>query len=147
LFVTTNGAKSWSRVSDDHRLIQRAWYYTEVFADPANEDMVYVMSAPMLRSKDGGKNWEVMSGPHGDYHDLWINPANPKNMVLADDGGAGITFNRGDSWSRQDNMPTVQFYRLNVDNHFPYRLYGGQQDNSSVRIDRRRKCLPCIRPR
>ena len=137
LFVTTNGAKNWSRVSDDHRLIQRAWYYTEVFADPANEDMVYVMSAPMLRSKDGGKNWEVMSGPHGDYHDLWINPANPKNMVLADDGGAGITFNRGDTWSRQDNMPTVQFYRLNVDNHFPYRLYGGQQDNSSVRIDSR----------
>ena len=137
LFVTTDGAKNWNRVSDDHRLIQRAWYYTEVFADPANEDMVYVMSAPMLRSKDGGKNWEVMSGPHGDYHDLWINPANPKNMVLADDGGAGITFNRGDTWSRQDNMPTVQFYRLSVDNHFPYRLYGGQQDNSSVRIDSR----------
>lgn len=137
LFVTTDGAENWTRVSDDHRLIQRAWYYTEVFADPANEDMVYVMSAPMLRSKDGGKNWEVMSGPHGDYHDLWINPANPKNMVLADDGGAGITFNRGDTWSRQDNMPTVQFYRLSVDNHFPYRLYGGQQDNSSVRIDSR----------
>ncbi|TXF90818.1 glycosyl hydrolase [Neolewinella aurantiaca] len=137
LFVTTDGAKNWSRVSDDHRLTQRAWYYTEVFADPANEDMVYVMSAPMLRSKDGGKNWEVMSGPHGDYHDLWINPANPKNMVLADDGGAGITFNRGESWSRQDNMPTVQFYRVSVDNNFPYRLYGGQQDNSSVRIDSR----------
>lgn len=137
LFVTTDGAKNWSRVSDDHRLIQRAWYYTEVFADPANEDMVYVMSAPMLRSKDGGKNWEVMSGPHGDYHDLWINPANPKNMVLADDGGAGISFNRGETWSRQDNMPTVQFYRLSVDNHFPYRLYGGQQDNTSVRIDSR----------
>jgi len=132
LFVTTNGAKSWSRVSDDHRLIQRAWYYTEVFADPANEDMVYVMSAPMLRSKDGGKNWEVMSGPHGDYHDLWINPANPKNMVLADDGGAGITFNRGDSWSRQDNMPTVQFYRLNVDNHFPYRSIGPEAMSRSA---------------
>jgi photosystem II stability/assembly factor-like uncharacterized protein len=137
LFVTTNGAKNWSRVSDDHRLIQRAWYYTEVFADPQNEDMVYVMSAPMLRSKDGGKSWEVMSGPHGDYHDLWFNPANPKNMVLADDGGAGITFNRGNTWSRQDNMPTVQFYRLSVDNHFPYRLYGGQQDNTSVRLDSR----------
>ena len=137
LFVTTDGAKSWARVSADHRLTQRAWYYTEVFADPANEDMVYVMSAPMLRSKDGGKNWEVMSGPHGDYHDLWINPANPKNMVLADDGGAGITFNRGETWSRQDNMPTVQIYRVSVDNHFPYRIYGGQQDNTSVRLDSR----------
>lgn len=137
LFVTTDGAENWSRVSDDHRLIQRAWYYTEVFADPANENLVYVMSAPMLRSVDGGKNWEVMDGAHGDYHDLWINPANPKNMVLADDGGASITFNRGDTWSRQDNMPTVQFYRVSVDNHFPYRLYGGQQDNTSVRIDSR----------
>lgn len=137
LFVTTDGAKNWSRVSDDHRLIQRAWYYTEVFADPQNENTVYVMSAPMLRSLDGGKNWEVMSGPHGDYHDLWINPANPKNMVLADDGGAGITFNYGKTWSRQNNMPTVQFYRVSVDNHFPYRLYGGQQDNTSVRLDSR----------
>jgi photosystem II stability/assembly factor-like uncharacterized protein len=134
LFVTTDGAKNWTRISDDHRLTQRAWYYTEVFADPQNENMVYVMSAPMLRSTDGGKSWEDIDGPHGDYHDLWINPANPKNMVLADDGGAGITFNRGKTWSRQDNMPTVQFYRVAVDNQFPYNIYGGQQDNSSVRL-------------
>lgn len=134
LFVSSNGGKNWSRVSDDHRIIQRAWYYIEVFADPQNEDMVYVMSAPALRSIDGGKTWEEVEGPHGDYHDLWINPDNPKNMVFADDGGAGITFNRGESWSTQQNMPTAQFYRVNVDNHFPYRLYGGQQDNSTVRI-------------
>lgn len=134
LFVSNNAGKSWSRVSGDHRLIQRAWYYTEVFADPQNENMVYVLSAPMLRSIDGGKNWEVMGGTHGDYHDLWINPANPKNMVVSNDGGAAITFNRGDSWSRQDNMSTAQFYRVTVDNAFPYRVYGGQQDNTSVRI-------------
>lgn len=134
LFVSNNAGKSWSRISDDHRLIQRAWYYIEVFVDPQNENMVYVMSAPMLRSIDGGKNWEVIDSPHGDYHDLWINPNNPKNMVLADDGGACITFNRGESWSQQNNMPTAQFYRVNVDNAFPYRMYGGQQDNTSVRI-------------
>src|SRR5690606_17304364 len=107
----------------------------EVFPDPQDEHTVYVMSAPALRSIDGGKTWETLSGPHGDYHDLWINPNNAKNMVIADDGGAGVTFNRGASWSTQSNMPTAQFYRINVDNHFPYRIYGGQQDNTSVRIE------------
>ncbi|MEM6771363.1 MAG: glycosyl hydrolase, partial [Bacteroidota bacterium] len=95
LFVSNNAGGSWRRVSDDHRLIQRAWYYTEVFADPQNENMVYVLSAPMLRSIDGGKNWERLSGTHGDYHDLWINPDNPKNMVVSNYGGAAITLNRG----------------------------------------------------
>ncbi|MCB0706727.1 MAG: glycosyl hydrolase [Saprospiraceae bacterium] len=134
LFASENGGESWNRVSADHRLIQRAWYYTEVFADPVDEHTVYVLSAPALRSIDGGKSWERLSGPHGDYHDLWINPENPRNLVIADDGGAGISFNRGETWSRQSNMPTGQFYRLNVDNAFPYRIYSGQQDNSSIRI-------------
>lgn len=134
LFVSENGGESWTRVSSDHRLVQRAWYYIEVFADPQNENMVYVLSAPALRSIDGGKTWETLSGTHGDFHDLWINPENPKNMVIANDGGAAISFNRGESWSPQDNMPTAQFYRINVDNHIPYRIYGGQQDNTSVRI-------------
>ncbi|MCB0664960.1 MAG: glycosyl hydrolase [Saprospiraceae bacterium] len=134
LFVSENAGKSWKKVSSDHRLVQRAWYYIEVFADPENENMVYVMSAPALRSIDGGKTWERLSGTHGDFHDLWINADNPRNMVIANDGGAAITFNRGESWSPQDNMPTAQFYRINVDNHTPYRIYGGQQDNTSVRI-------------
>ncbi|MEO1526220.1 MAG: glycosyl hydrolase [Planctomycetota bacterium] len=134
LFVSSDGGKSWNRVSDDHRLTQRAWYYTEVFVDPNDEHTVYVLSAPALRSIDGGQSWETLSGTHGDYHDLWINPNDSTNMVIANDGGAAVTFNQGESWSRQDNMPTAQFYRVNVDNHFPYRIYGGQQDNSSVRI-------------
>lgn len=134
LFVSNNAGESWSRISKDHRLIQRAWYYTEVFTDPENENMVYVLSAPCLRSIDGGKSWERITGTHGDYHDLWINPDNPENLCIANDGGAAISFNRGKSWSRQDNMPTAQFYRINVDNAFPYRMYGGQQDNSSVRL-------------
>lgn len=134
LFVSSDGGKTWKERSKDHRLIQRAWYYTEVFVDPNDEQTVYVLSAPALRSIDGGKSWEKLSGTHGDYHDLWINPNDSRNMVIANDGGAAISFNYGKSWSRQDNMPTAQFYRVNVDNQFPYRIYGGQQDNSSVAI-------------
>ncbi|MCB0552483.1 MAG: glycosyl hydrolase, partial [Phaeodactylibacter sp.] len=137
LFVSDDAGKSWSRVSDDHRLMQRAWYYIEVFADPMDENTVYVMSADALRSIDGGKTWETLSGTHGDFHNLWINPHNPKNLIISNDGGAAISFNGGKSWSTQDNMPTAQIYRVNVDNGFPYRIYGGQQDNSSVSIANR----------
>ncbi len=137
LFVSTDAGDSWTRVSDDHRLIQRAWYYIEVFADPTNENVVYVLSATPYRSIDGGKTWEGLDGTHGDYHDLWINPDNPRNLCIANDGGAAISFNYGDTWSTQDNMPTGQFYRINVDNSFPYRIYGGQQDNTSVAISSR----------
>jgi photosystem II stability/assembly factor-like uncharacterized protein len=134
LFVSTNAGKKWSRVTNDHRLVQRAWYYIELFIDPKNEDTIYVLSAPALRSRDGGKTWENLSGTHGDYHDLWINPNNPNNFIISNDGGSAITFNGGRSWSTQANMPTAQFYRINVDNQFPYRIYGGQQDNTSVSI-------------
>ncbi len=137
LFVSTDAGKKWTLVTNDHRLVQRAWYYIELFPDPLNENTIYVLSAPALRSTDGGKTWEVLEGNHGDYHDLWINPKDSKNMVLADDGGASITFNYGKSWSSLDNMPTAQMYRINVDNQFPYRIYGGQQDNSSVSIAHR----------
>ena len=134
LFVSSNSGKNWNRVSDDNRLTQRAWYYTEVFVDPNNENVVYVLSAPALRSIDGGKSWERLSGTHGDYHDLWINPKDSNNMVIANDGGAAISFNYGRTWSTQSNMPTSQFYRITADNLFPYNIYGGQQDNSSVKI-------------
>jgi photosystem II stability/assembly factor-like uncharacterized protein len=137
LYVSTNAGKSWSHVTSDPRLVQRAWYYIELFIDPKNENAIYVLSAPALRSTDGGKTWEVMSPPHGDFHDLWINPDDPDNFILSNDGGAAITFDRGKSWSSQDNLPTAQFYRINVDNQFPYRIYGGQQDNSSVSITSR----------
>lgn len=134
LYVSNNAGESWSQVSGDNRLTQRAWYYTEVFTDPNDEETVYVLSAPALRSKDGGLTWERITGTHGDYHDLWINPNNSKNMVIANDGGAAVSFNFGESWSSQDGMPTAQFYRINTDNLFPYNIYGGQQDNTSVKI-------------
>ncbi|MFN2511214.1 MAG: glycosyl hydrolase [Pyrinomonadaceae bacterium] len=134
LFVSTNAGKKWSRITNDHRLVQRAWYYIELFIDPKNENTIYVLSAPALRSTDSGKTWETLSGTHGDFHDLWINPDNPNNFIISNDGGAAITFNSGKTWSTQSNMPTAQFYRINVDNQFPYRIYGGQQDNTSVSI-------------
>lgn len=134
LFISNDAGNSWSMVSGDNRLVQRAWYYIEVFPDPNDENTVYVMSAQALRSIDGGKSWEKLSGTHGDFHDLWVNPDNSRNMVIANDGGAAISFNYGETWSTQDNMPTAQFYRINADNVFPYNIYGGQQDNSSVRI-------------
>ena len=134
LFISHNAGKKWSRITNDHRLVQRAWYYIELFIDPKNENAIYVLSAPALRSTDGGKTWETLSGTHGDFHDLWINPDNPNNFIISNDGGGAITFNGGKSWSTQSNMPTAQFYRINVDNQFPYRIYGGQQDNTSVSI-------------
>ena len=137
LYVSNNAGKSWSQVSSDHRIIGRAWYYIKLFTDPLNENVVYVMNAPAMRSIDGGKNWEDISATHGDHHNLWINPNNSKNMIIADDGGAAITFNQGKTWSSQNNMPTAQFYRINADNQFPYHIYGGQQDNSSVNITSR----------
>src|SRR6201988_1433307 len=134
LFVSENGGKKWSRITNDHRLVQRAWYYIELFIDPKNEDTIYVLSAAALRSKDAGKTWETISGTHGDFHDLWINPNDPNNFIISNDGGSAITFNGGDSFSTQSNMPTAQFYRINVDNQFPYHIYGGPQDNTSVSI-------------
>lgn len=134
LFVSNDAGKKWTRITNDHRLVQRAWYYIELFIDPHDEHTVYVLSAPALRSIDGGKTWEMLSGTHGDFHDLWINPDNSANFIISNDGGSAITFNGGKSWSTQSNMPTAQFYRINVDNQVPYRIYGGQQDNTSVAI-------------
>ena len=134
LFVSNNAGEKWSKVSSDHSLIQRAWYYIELFVDPTDEEKIYVLNASAQRSIDGGKTWSRLMGTHGDHHDLWINPNNTKNMVIANDGGAAVSYNYGKSWSAQNRMPTAQFYRVNTDNLFPYNLYGGQQDNSSVKI-------------
>ena len=134
LFVSENAGKSWNRISKDHRLVQRAWYYIEATADPVDENTVYVLSSPAVKSTDGGKTWQSFRAPHGDYHQLWINPTNNKNMIVSNDGGAAISFNGGKTWSTQNNQPTAQFYRVNADNLFPFNLYGGQQDNTSVKI-------------
>ena len=137
LYRSDDGGKKWNHMTSDHTITARSWYYMEVFPDPINEDVVYVLNAPMTRSIDGGKTFSTLRVGHGDTHDLWINPKTNSTMALADDGGGEISFNTGRSWSPLNNQATAQFYRVNVDNRFPYWVYGGQQDNSSVAIPSR----------
>ncbi len=134
VFRSDNGGKSWQQVNSQRVTVARAWYYIEIFADPVNPDVVYVLNAPVLKSTDGGRSFKPVPNPHGDQHDLWINPDNPQNMILANDGGGCITFNGGKVWSSQRNQPTAQFYRIIADRRFPYHIYAGQQDNSTVCI-------------
>lgn len=137
LYRSDDGGKKWTLMSNNQLITARSWYYMEVFADPINADVVYVLNAPMTKSIDGGKTFAPVRVGHGDTHDLWINPADNRNMILGDDGGGEITFNGGATWSTLNNQPTAQFYRVNVDQQFPYKVYGGQQDNTSVIISSR----------
>lgn len=134
LYRSDDGGKKWALLSNDQNITSRSWYYMEVFADPKNENIVYVLNAPMMKSIDGGRTFAQVRVGHGDTHDLWINPNNNENIALADDGGGEISYNNCRSWSPLNNQPTAQFYRVNVDNRFPYWVYGGQQDNTSVMI-------------
>ncbi|MFK7831368.1 MAG: WD40/YVTN/BNR-like repeat-containing protein [Congregibacter sp.] len=134
LYRSDDGGDSWSQVNKERILRARSWYYMHIFADPNDENTVYVMNAPFMKSIDGGKTFAQVQTPHGDNHYLWINPDNSDWMINANDGGANVSFDAGASWSRQDNQPTAQFYRVNTDNQFEYRIYGGQQDNSTVAI-------------
>ncbi|ELR73530.1 Glycosyl hydrolase, BNR repeat precursor [Fulvivirga imtechensis AK7] len=134
VFRSDDSGKSWRKLNDDRNLRQRAWYYTRIYADTQDEDKVYVLNVAYHRSKDGGKTFESSYAPHGDHHDLWIAPEDNQRMIIGDDGGAQVTFDGGDNWTTYHNQPTAQFYRVTTDNHFPYRIYGAQQDNSTVRI-------------
>jgi photosystem II stability/assembly factor-like uncharacterized protein len=137
LYRSDDGGKKWAHQTSDQNITARSWYYMEVFADPLNEDIVYVLNAPVMRSIDGGKTFQNVPVGHGDTHDLWINPRKNTNLALADDGGGEISFNTGKTWSTLGNQMTSQFYRVNVDKRFPYWVYGGQQDNTSVMIKSR----------
>jgi photosystem II stability/assembly factor-like uncharacterized protein len=134
VFRSRDGGESWEKANEDRNLRQRAWYYTRIYADPADEESVYVLNVRFHFSKDGGKTFSEIDTPHGDNHDLWIDPGDPLRMIQANDGGANVSYDRGQTWSVQSNQPTAQFYRVSTDNDFPYRLLGGQQDNSAVRI-------------
>ncbi|MEQ9169441.1 MAG: glycosyl hydrolase, partial [Marinoscillum sp.] len=134
LFRSDNAGKTWIKTSANRALRSRAWYYSRITADTQNEDMIYVMNVSYGVSKDGGKTFELKNAPHGDHHDLWIDPNNNQRMVIADDGGAQISTDGGNNWTTYHNQPTAQFYRVATDNSFPYRIYGAQQDNSAIRI-------------
>lgn len=133
VFRSDNGGKTWTRTNEQRNLRQRAWYYSRIYADPKNADTVYVLNTGFYRSNDGGRTFSGIGVPHGDNHDLWIAPDDPNRMIESNDGGANVSFNAGRSWSEQD-QPTAQFYRVALDNDFPYHIYGAQQDNSTVRI-------------
>ena len=133
VFRSDNGGRTWTKVNEERRLRQRAWYYTRIYADPKNADTVYALNTGFYKSNDGGRTYSGISVPHGDNHDLWIAPDDPNRMINSNDGGANVSFNGGRSWTEQD-QPTAQFYRVTLDNDFPYHIYGAQQDNSTVRI-------------
>jgi len=134
LFVSNDAGETWTMQNNSNDIRQRAWYYTKVFIDPKNAEVVYVLNVDFLKSTDGGKTFKDINTPHGDHHDLWIDPADGNRMIVADDGGAQISFDGGNNWSTYQNQPTAQIYRVSTDNHYPYRILGAQQDNSTIRI-------------
>ncbi|MEQ9023096.1 MAG: hypothetical protein RLN82_10120, partial [Pseudomonadales bacterium] len=137
LYRSDDAGKKWTQLNKDRVLITRSWYYMEVFADPQDENKVFVLNAPVMKSIDGGRSFSNVSVPHGDNHHLWINPTNNQLMINSNDGGANVSFNGGNSWSTQENQPTAQFYRVITDDLVPYNVYGGQQDNSAIAIPSR----------
>ena len=137
LYASSDGGETWALQSSDNNIRQRAWYYTKVFVDPKNENKVYCPNVGFMISTDGGKTFKSINTPHGDHHDLWIDPEDGNRMVVADDGGAQVSFDGGNNWSTYLNQPTAQVYRVSTDNAFPYRVMSGQQDNSAFRIKSR----------
>lgn len=137
LYASSDAGESWSLQNSSGDIRQRAWYYSKIFVDPQNEQKVYVLNVEFNVSADGGKTFSKLNTPHSDHHDLWIDPENGQRMIIADDGGAQISYDGGQHWSTYENQPTAQIYRVSTDNSFPYRILGAQQDNSTLRIRHR----------
>ncbi len=137
VFLSDDAGEVFRRVNKDRKLRQRHWYYTRIYADPVDENTVYVTNTGFYRSVDAGKTFERIGTPHGDNHDLWVNPRNNRILINSNDGGANVSLNGGRSWSSQYNQPTSELYRLTVDNQYPYRVYGAQQDNSTISVPSR----------
>ena len=145
LYRSDDGGKTWNRINRDHKLRQRGWYYSHINADPVNENIIYASNTGFYKSVDGGKTFdERLYTQHGDNHGVWINPNDNKIMINCNDGGANVSLNGGETWSTQLNQPTPEFYRLTVDNQFPFRMYAGQQDNSTISVPSRG--LPALTP-
>jgi photosystem II stability/assembly factor-like uncharacterized protein len=137
LFRSDDAGATWEKINENRALRQRAWYYTRIYADTQNKDKLFVMNVSYGVSTDGGKTFILKNAPHGDHHDLWIDPNNNNRMIIADDGGAQISNDGGNNWTTYYNQPTAQFYRVATDSVFPYRIYGAQQDNTALRIAHR----------
>jgi photosystem II stability/assembly factor-like uncharacterized protein len=134
LFRSNDSGQTWALVSDKNSIKQRAWYFNTVFADPKDANALYVLNTSLYHSTDGGKTFKTIKTEHGDNHEMWIDPTNPKRMIEGNDGGANVSVDGGDTWTSEMNQPTAQFYHIAADNEFPFRLYGDQQDNSSISI-------------
>ncbi len=137
LFRSDDGGETWGRLSEDGELRRRAWYYTHVFADPTDADTVWALNLACWKSTDGGRAFTAVPTPHGDNHDLWLDPRDPRRMIEGNDGGACVTFNSGASWSTLYNQPTAQLYHVAADTRVPYRVYGSQQDNTAISLPSR----------
>ncbi|TMC73395.1 MAG: glycosyl hydrolase [Chloroflexi bacterium] len=137
IFRSDNYGETWERGSEDRNLRQRAWYYHHIYAHPTDPETVWVLNVSAWRSDDGGKTFQELSIPHGDHHDLWIDPKDPRRIINGNDGGALVTFNGGESWSDIYNQPTAEFYHVTTDTQTPYRIYGCQQDNTSMSVPSR----------
>src|SRR3989449_6951645 len=134
LFRSDDAGATWTRVSDDHEMTQRAWYFSVIAVDPANPDAIWALNVSLLKSIDGGRTFRPQRGTHGDFHAVWIDRGNPQRMAVGNDGGAAVSFTGGAMWTSEGNEPTAQFYHVIATTHFPYRLCGAQQDNSTVCI-------------
>ncbi len=134
VYRSDDGGEKWTRLNSENKLRQRAWYYTRIYADTKNPESVYVLNTGFYRSSDGGRTYNPIRVPHGDNHDLWVDPDDPDRMIESNDGGANVSFNGGRTWSSIMNQPTAQFYRVETDDRFPYWVYGAQQDNTTVAI-------------
>lgn len=133
-YRSDDGGDTWDLVNSSHSLLQRAWYYMHVIADPQDVNTVYVADVEFFKSTDGGRSFNKVKVPHGDNHGLWIDPKNTKRMIASNDGGVTVSLDGGNSWTREDNQPTAQFYHVITDTRTPYYVYGAQQDNSTVAI-------------
>ena len=134
LYRSDDGGRQFHLVDASRGPRSRPWYYTHMFADPQNADTCFILAAGFYKSIDGGKTFQRMATPHGDHHDLWIDATNPRRMIHGADGGAAVSFDGGASWSPIHNQPTAEFYHVTTDTRFPYRVYGAQQDNSTITV-------------
>jgi photosystem II stability/assembly factor-like uncharacterized protein len=137
LYRSDDRGMTWRQVTSYNPILNRPFYYTGVDADPTNADIVYASNEGFYKSTDGGENFERRPTPHGDNHDMWINPDDPNIIVQSNDGGANVTLDGGETWSSQHNQPTAELYQVAVDDQFPYWLYAGQQDNTTIRVPSR----------